>query len=91
MHAAMKVTHPLITSYLGNADDLLIAVFRILTLGPTTIARHRHLYIEKLERLAEDLRQEDDAIKASMRPSVRRVMQGKHVALIRALAAELGF
>ena len=57
MHAAMKVTHPLITSSLGNADDLLIAIFRILTVGPTTIAKSRQLFIERLEKMADGLRQ----------------------------------
>ena len=70
---------------------MIIAIFLILTVGPTTIARSRQLFIERLEKMAGGLRQEDDETKANMHPNVRRVMQEKTDRTYQGLGSRAGF
>jgi hypothetical protein len=88
---SLNLTHPFEAVKSIQSPANLVALFNILTLGPTAVKIKRLRLIASLGRLSIKMASEEAAMRASMVQGVREVMAKKRLVVLRALLEEVGY
>ena len=81
LQRAAELVHPMDTNAI-IPDLLRKAVFRLLTMEPADLAKHRLEMLKFYRRRAEELQQAEDELHASLPPHVQGVVKGKRILLL---------
>ena len=90
LEMARKLAHPL-DGDLAVSDWTKQAIFDLLTMHPSFIARKRADFLKYVLEMRLKLETEEAALHKAMAPHVQRVMKGKKLLLLKHLLTEFGY
>ena len=87
---ALKAEHPYNPGD-GVKDDVLVALFRNLTLGPSGIQSFRQEFILTIIKLGDSLKAAEDQIHANILRHLRMILADKKLLLFKRMLQDSGF